>query len=341
MDYGHQEMYFGMNSSSNDMNTKQTRPDLADKTVFLTGATGFIGSHLLKRLINEGCNVHTSIRTNSSLWRIEDFKDQSVYHTIDLTDFEAVRSLIKQIKPDIIFHLAAYGVDYRQQNIYQAVNININTSVNLFESLFENKGFRFVHTGTSLEYGCKNKPISEYDLPNPAGIYSITKSASVQLLSLMSRQAQYGNLVILRPFGIFGELEGNHKFFPQVIDKLSRGLPVQMTGGEQVRDYICVDDLIDAYIMAAVVPLKKVAEVINIGSGNGIPLKEIALTIAKQLDVSENLLQFGALPYRSDEIMYSVANIEKAKNVLGWKPKTPLEKGIKNMARWYKRRKEV
>ena len=116
---------------------------------------------------------------------------------------------------------------------------------------------------------------------------------------------------------------------------------MQMTGGEQVRDYICVDDLIDAYIMAAVVPLKKVAEVINIGSGNGIPLKEIALNIAKQLDVSENLLQFGALPYRSDEIMYSVANIEKAKNVLGWKPKTPLEKGIKNMARWYKRRKEV
>lgn len=323
------------------MNTKQTHPDLAGKTVFLTGATGFIGSHLLKRLINEGCNVHTSIRTNSSLWRIEDFKDKFVYYTLDLTDFEAVRALIKQIKPDIIFHLAAYGVDYRQQHIYQSVNININATVNLFESFLENKGFRFVHTGTSLEYGHENKPLSEGGLLNPASVYGITKFASVQLLLFMSKQAQHGNLVILRPFGIFGELEGSHKFFPQVIDKLSRGLPVQMTGGEQVRDYLYVDDLVDAYIMAAVVPLKNVGEIINIGSGNGIPLKEIALNMAKQLDVSENLLQFGALPYRFDEIMYSVADIEKAKNILGFQPKTPLEKGIKNMVRWYKRRKEV
>jgi nucleoside-diphosphate-sugar epimerase len=264
--------------------------------------------------------------------------DNCICHTIDLTDFDDVKSLIEKIKPDIIFNLAAYGVDYRQQNVYHAVNININASVNLFESFLENKGFRFIHTGTSLEYGHKNKPISEYDLPNPAGIYGITKSASVQLLSFMSKQAQHGNLVILRPFGIFGELEGSHKFFPQVIDKLSRGLPVQMTSGEQVRDYIYIDDLIDAYLMAAVVPLKNVVEIVNIGSGKGITLKEIALNIAKQIGADENLLQFGVLPYRPDEIMYSVANIEKAKNLLGWEPKTSLEKGIENMIRWYKQR---
>ncbi|MGP8321440.1 MAG: NAD-dependent epimerase/dehydratase family protein [Methanosarcinaceae archaeon] len=323
------------------MNEKAFCSDLVGRRVFLTGATGFVGSHLLKRLIKEGCEVHISVRKSSSLWRIEDVVDNCICHTIDLTDFDGVKSLIKKIEPEVIFHLAAYGVDYRQQNIYQSVNININATVNLFESFLENKGFRFVHTGTSLEYGHENKPLSEGDLLNPASVYGITKFASVQLLLFMSKQAQHGNLVILRPFGIFGELEGGHKFFPQVIDKLSRGLPVQMTGGEQVRDYLYVDDLIDAYIMAAAVPLKNVVEIINIGSGNGIPLKEIALNMAKQLDVSENLLQFGALPYRSDEIMYSVADIEKAKNVLGFQPKTPLEKGIKNMVRWYKLGKEV
>jgi len=319
------------------MSEKALHSDLSGRRVFLTGATGFIGSHLLKRLIKEGCEVNISVRKNSSLWRIADVVDNYICHTIDLTDFNGVKTLIKKIKPDIIFHLAAYGVDYRQQNIYQAISININISINLFELFLENKGFRFIHTGTSLEYGHKNKPTSEYDLPNPAGIYGITKFTSIQLLSFISKQAQHGNLVILRPFGIFGELEGSHKFFPQVIDKLSRGLPVQMTGGEQVRDYIYVEDLIDAYIMAAVVPLKNVTEVINIGSGKGILLKEIALNIAKQIGASENLLQFGALPYRPDEIMYSVADIEKAKNLLGWKPKTSLEKGIENIVRWYKR----
>lgn len=318
------------------MSEKAFYSGLAGRRVFLTGATGFIGSHLLRRLIKEGCEVHISVRRNSSLWRIKDIEESYITHTIDLADFNGVKSLIKKLKPDIIFHLAAYGVDYRQQNIYQAVGININASINLFESFLENNGFRFVHTGTCLEYGHTNKPISENDLPNPAGIYGITKFASVRLLSFMSKQARSGDLVILRPFGIFGEFEGNHKFFPQIIDKLSRGLPVQMTGGEQVRDYVYVKDLIDAYIMAAVVPLNNVVEIINIGSGKEISLKEIALSIAKEMGETENLLQFGALPYRPDEMMYLVANIEKAKTVLGWEPKTPLEKGIEGMIRWYK-----
>jgi len=323
------------------MSEKAFYSDMVGRRVFLTGATGFVGSHLLKRLIREGCEVHISVRESSSLWRIEDVIDNCNCHVIDLTDFDGVKNLVKKINPDIIFHLAAYGVDYQQQNIYQAVNININVSVNLFDVFLKNNGFRFIHTGTSSEYGHKNTPISEHHLPNPVGIYGITKLASVQLLSFMSKQAQNGNLIILRPFGVFGELEGSHKFFPKVIDKLSRGLPVQMTGGEQIRDYIYVDDLIDAYIKATVVPLKDVVEIINIGSGKGVPLKEIALTIAKQLGADESLLQFGALPYRPDEIMYSVANIEKAKNLLGWKPKTSLEKGIENMIRWYKQRQEV
>lgn len=323
------------------MSEKVVHPDLVGRTIFLTGAPGFIGSHLLKRLTKEGCEVHISVRNSSSLWRIEDVVDNCFCHTIDLTDFVNVKSLIKKIKPDIIFHLAAYGVDYRQQNIHQAVDININASINLFELFLENKGFRFIHTGSCFEYGHKDTPISEADLPNPRSVYGITKAATVQLLSLMSKQAQRGNLVILRPFGVFGEFESDYRFFPLVIDKLSRKLLLQMTGGEQVRDYIYVDDLIDAYIMAAVVPLQNRVEIMNIGTGKGILLKEIAFNIAKQLGANENLLQFEVLPYRSDEIMYSVANIEKAKNILGWKPKTSLEKGIENMIRWYKRRKEV
>jgi nucleoside-diphosphate-sugar epimerase len=311
------------------------------KRVFVTGATGFIGSHLLRCLIKEGCEVHISVRKNSSLWRIEEVVDNCICHRIDLTDFDGVKSLIGKIKPDIIFHLAAYGVDYREQNIHHAIDVNINACVNLFESFLENKGFRFVHTGSCFEYGHKNAPISEDDLPNPTSVYGITKAASVQLLSFISGQAQQGNLVILRPFGVFGELEESHRFFPQLIDKLSRRLSVQMTKGEQIRDYVYVEDLIDAYIIAAVLPLKNRVEIINIGSGKGVPLKEIALNIAKQIGANKNLLQFGALPYRPDEMIYLVADNKKAKAILGWKPKTSLEKGIENMIKWYKRRYEV
>ena len=335
MDCGHQEMHFGINSSNDDMNTKGYHSDLSGKTIFLTGATGFIGSHLLKRLIKEGCNVHISIRKNSSLWRIEDFKDKFVYHTIDLTDFEAVKSAIQQIKPDVIFHLAAYGVDYRQQDIHQTIDVNINASVNLFEAFLANNGNRFIHTGSCFEYGQKNMPISEDDLLDPTSVYGASKASSVHLLSGMAKGMQSGELVILRPFGVFGEYEGLHRFVPQVIDKLKSEYAVQMTLGEQIRDYIYIDDLIDAYILASIVPLENKVEIINIGSGKGIAIKHLALTILKQLGVSNDLLQFGAMPYRPDEMMYLVANVGKAKSVLGWEPKVSIKKGIEYTINWY------
>lgn len=320
------------------MDKKDIFSILNGKKIFLTGATGFIGSHLLRRLIKENCEVHISVRENSPLRRIKDIIDNCACHILDLTDFNSIKNLIKKLKPEIIFHLAAYGVDYRQQDIYQAVNVNINASVNLFESFLENKEFRFVHTGTSLEYGHRNKPISENEIPQPENIYGITKFTSVQLLSFMAKQAKQGNLIILRPFGVFGEFEGSHKFFPQIIDKLGRRELVKLTGGEQIRDYIYVGDLIDAYIKSASMPLRNNVEIINIGSGKGISIKEIALKIASQLGADKDLLKFGTLPYRTNETMYSVANIRKAKKILAWEPKISLKEGIENMIREYQKK---
>ena len=333
MNCGKQETHFGRNDN---MNTKRNHSDLSGKTVFLTGATGFIGSHLLKRLVKEGCDVHISIRQDSSLWRIEEFKNDFTSHIIDLIDFKAMKSLIKQIKPDVIFHLAAYGVDYRQQNIYRAIDINITASVNMFEAFLANNVNKFIYTGTCLEYGYKTVPLSESDASVPIGIYGATKTSSVHILSNMINDMESGELIILRPAGVFGEYEGIHKFVPQVVDNLLKKIPVKMTPGEHIRDYIYINDLIVAYILASTVPIKNKMEIINIGSGQGIAMKDIALMISKQLDVSTELLQFGALSYRPVEMMYLVANVEKAKSLLRWEPKVPIEKGLEHTINWYK-----
>lgn len=317
------------------MNAKLSHFDLHGKTIFLTGATGFIGSHLLKRLIKEGCKVHIAIRPDSSLWRIEEFKNVFCSHKIDLTDLEGVKLLIHQIKPDIIFNLAAYGVDYRHQDIHQTIDINIIASVNLFEAFCVNNGHRFIHTGSCSEYGRKDKSASECDFLDPANVYGATKASSVHLLSSMAKSTQTGKLVILRPFGVFGEYEGLHRFVPQVIYKLKNAHAVQMTSGEQIKDYIYIDDLIDAYILSSIVPLENKVEIINIGSGKEITIKYLALIISKHLGANNELLQFGALPYRPDEIMYSVANVNKAKSMLGWEPKVAIEKGLEHTINWY------
>lgn len=315
--------------------TKSLLYNLNNRIIFLTGATGFIGSHLLKRLIKEGANVHIAIRENSSLWRIKEFKNDFVIHKVDLNDFDSLNSLIRQIKPEIIFNLAAYGVDYRQQDIDQTIYTNIINSTNLFEAFLKNKGQRFVHTGSCFEYGQKNKPISECDCLEPTSVYGATKASSVHLLSSMARELKSEKLIILRPFGVFGEYEGLHRFVPQAIDKLKNEHPIQMTKGEQIRDYIYIDDLIDAYLLASTVPLTNKMEIINIGSGKGITMRELAFEISKHLGTSNELLQFGALPYRPDEMMYLVSNINKARSLLGWKPKTSIEKGLEYTIKWY------
>jgi nucleoside-diphosphate-sugar epimerase len=309
--------------------------DLTNRTIFLTGATGFIGSHLLKRLIKEGCDTHIVIRQNSSLWRIKEFENDFTIHKIDLNDFDTLNSLIQKIKPEIIFNLAAYGVDYRQQDLQQTINTNIIGSVNLFEAFLRNNGQRFIHTGSCFEYGQKNKPISEYDYLDPTSVYGATKASSVHLLSSMAKSMQYGKLITLRPFGVFGEYEGLHRFVPQAIDKLKNKHSMKMTLGEQIRDYVYIDDLIDAYILASTVPITNKIEIINIGSGEGITMKQLALMISKKLGASDELLQFGVLPYRPNEMMYLVANINKAKSLLGWEPKTSIGKGLEHTIKWY------
>lgn len=303
---------------------------LTQRRILLTGSTGFIGSHLLKRLVRDGNEVHVSIRKSSSTSRIDGVLKDCTSHFIDLTDSNAVRSLVRDIKPEMIFHLAAYGVDYKQQDVFEAINVNITSSINLFNSLIENGGVRFIHTGTSMEYGSKDTPTSEIDFPDPKSTYGITKYASVKLLSLMADQANV-DLITLRPFSTFGELEGKHKLIPYVISTLRQGLTLKLTEGAQIRDFLYIDDLIDAYIKAAITPIENRSEIINIGSGRGISLKEIVLIIARVLDSDLDLINFGPIPYRPNEIMYLVADNRKAKALLNWEPNISVESGIRTM----------
>ncbi len=126
--------------------------------IFLTGATGFIGSHFLRRLLEEDYNVHITVRAGSNISRIADIVNKCVVHKIELTNHRDVTALIKEIEPQTLFHLAAYGVDYRQQDESKAIEINIKTSLNLFNSFTGNS---FIHTGTAHEYGPVDRPLSE------------------------------------------------------------------------------------------------------------------------------------------------------------------------------------
>ncbi len=163
-------------------------------------------------------------------------------------------------------------------------------------------------------------PFPRLDPIRPNSLYGKTKAISVQ--QLLRNEKNGTKLIILRPFGIYGPSEGNHKFFPELIKKLSQGQTVDLTLGEQVRDYLFVDDLIEVYVKVAQL---NISGIFNVGFGKGHTLKEIALKIAEIVGADARLLNFGAVPYRLGESMYSVANIYKIRKIMGWEPTTSLD----------------
>lgn len=306
---------------------------LKDKKIVLSGATGFIGSHLTRRLISEWADVYVISRENSNTWRIKDCLSQENILYCAIINKELLNRIIGEIKPDIVFHLAAYGVNPEKRDYLEAINTNIIGTANMVSVAIEAEVKLFINTGTCFEYGQKSDKIVEREYLEPTNIYGSTKAASVLLAHQMAREGGL-KIITLRPFGIYGEGESRNKFFPYVILSLLNNESVELTKCEQKRDYIYIQDLIDAYILAAQSE-HLTDEIINIGSGVAKSLRYFVETIKTKINSNLNI-NYGDRPYRDGEMWYLCTDIEKARNILGWKPKTSFEEGISKTIKWFK-----
>lgn len=303
------------------------------KRVLITGANGFIGSHILERMIEYNAELSIILRESSDLWRIEDYLGSVNVYYADIRDLDDVSNCIRKIKPEIIFHMAAYGVDARKNNIYEAIDTNIIGTVNLLHAIGKIGCEKFVNTGTSMQYGNKEGFIDEESNYTPNNIYGSTKAASTILAHQIANEMDIDITTII-PFGVFGEKEGSHKFFPQVILSVLNNKEVKLTPCMQQRDYCYVENIVDGFIMAAETG-KTRNMILNIGSGVTLPLKYYVELIIKEMNM-EAKVNYGALEYRKNDLWNPKVNIDRIKKVLGWYPKISLEEGIKMTVGWYK-----
>ena len=305
-----------------------------DSRVLVTGGSGFIGSHLVKRLVKMGAEVHLLSRNRSIIdnVRLKDVWSKLKIVNADIRNFDSLAPL-KKLEPEIVFHLAAYHhVGDSFTHFSEALDTNCLGTSNLLEALEEYE--RFVYTSTSEVYGLQSSlPFKEEMTPHPISPYAIGKYAG-ELYSLMKYNMGYP-VIVLRPFNVYGPYQSVEALIPEMITDCLAEKPIRVTEGKQTREFNYIDDVIDGFTSAARVKAA-VGKVMNLGSSEEISVRDLVLKIV-ELTKSKSKVAFGALPYRPTEIWRMFCDNTKAKEILDWTPKIGLEEGLRRTVLWFQK----
>jgi len=314
---------------------------LRDRTVLVTGASGFIGSHLAERLIEEGAEVHVLNQRDCDLFRLREVASRLTMWTGDLTDDSSVGSCIRGAKPQVVFHLATVrNVERDLKLASEMIDTNVKGTVTLIRTITEENIplERFINTGTCEEYGDGRVPFQEDMREIPVSPYSASKVAATYFCRMIHKTMNTP-IITLRPFLAYGPKQDNDMFIPSLIRHCLTQQDFLMTVGDQTREFNYVGDIVDAYILAAGCD-RAVGEIINIGNGQEYKILDVAEMIVRMIG-NPIRLRTGALPKRAGETEHFFCSNQKAKTILGWKPKTPLDEGLKKTINWYRRHKET
>ena len=309
---------------------------LENATCLVSGASGFIGSHLCERLVGEGAHV---VALNKQVSRVLPPRLAHLAESIDiveanLQDGGALRIIAERVRPRFVFHLGAYThVGKSFEHVDESLQTNIAGTVNLLDALRAVDYETFVYAGTSEIYGGNDVPFHEDQPVSPLSPYSVSKYAGERYCR-MFHDAYGWPVVMLRPFNAFGPRQSPDRIIPEVIVSALAGVDVAMTEGRQTREFNYVTDVVDGFVRAALAGKDAHGQVINIGCGQEHSMRHIAeLTIGLMGDPIRP--RFGALPPRPTEIWRMFCDNSKARRLLGWEPQTSLEDGLRKTIDFY------
>ena len=290
---------------------------LRERRVLVTGAGGFIGAHVVRQLQAAGADVHPLTRRDA-----------------DIRDPAAVAGAVRRIDPEIAVHLAAFShVGRSWDQVAECVETNVQGTIALLDALRGTGCRRLVQVSTSDVYGDIPAPFREDDAVDPVSPYATSKYAAERFCLLYQRSGG-PPVVIVRPFNAYGPGQPADRVVPEIIAAALRGDDVRMTEGRQTREFNHVDD-IAAGIVAAATADDVEGEVLNLGCGEDIAVRDVATTILELMG-NPVAARFGALPGRPNEISRMVADPAKARKLLGWEPAHDLRTGLAATIDWYR-----
>lgn len=314
---------------------------LKNKTVLVTGAGGFIGSHLIEGLVKKGCRVIALVHYNSfNSWGWLDYLSKDIKNSVeifsgDVRDPFGVKKAAEGV--DIVFHLAALiGIPYSYHSPDVYVDTNVKGTLNVLQSARELGVERVIHTSTSEIYGTAQfVPISEKHPVNPQSPYAATK-AGADFLALTFYESFNLPVTVVRPFNTYGPRQSARAIIPTIITQILSGSRKLKLGSlHPTRDLNFVKDVVNGFIRAAETN-ESIGEIVNIGSNYEISIKDLAMKIADIIGVDiEYEIESERVRPEKSEVERLWADNRKAKELLQWKPKYTLSEGLKETIAWF------
>jgi len=300
------------------------------QSALVAGATGFIGTNLVHTLLTAGITTYGLVRNGSAnrgrLEALGGFRPVPIdsYQTADL------ERALAAVEVDVVYSVLGSGTSHAEDRWEVLLDGNIRAATDVTR-LAAGRARRLVHIGTCLEYGPKSAPLLESDPVGPSSPYATTKAAAQLLVAHLCRAGGL-EYVHARLFNAYGYFEGQNRLVPFLLRHLRAGEPAALTAGTHIRDFTFVTDVTEALRLLGGCELEGGRGFFNVCSGHGIPVRQVAETVAEVVGFPHDLLHFGARPERADEPPYVVGSHALLTQATGWTPSITLTHGIELMA---------
>jgi len=302
--------------------------------VLITGAAGFMGANLARRLLRLGHRVNLILRERYSDWRIRDILKEVIVHIADLRDSERLTSVVKGIRPEWIFHVAAHGAYSSQRDAKLILETNLIGTANLVHASLETGFEVFVNTGSSSEYGFKDHAPAEVELPVPNSYYAVGKVSATMFCGYIARSRGV-RIPTLRLYSVYGPYEEPTRLAPTLILKgLQNELP-PLVHPEIARDFVYVDDVVESYLLAATVLDQEPDAIYNVGTGVQTSIREVVAIARRQLKITAEP-KWASMENRIWDTGTWVSDSGLIQQRLNWSPRYSFEQGFAKMVEWFR-----
>ena len=307
--------------------------NVAAPEVLVTGGAGFVGSRFIHALAASGGRAVCVSRSDGPKPSLADVPEEAL-RVLQVPEYsrESLAGALDGLEFDCVVNFAATGVRPGDHDATALLDGNAGVLANLIDALDGRDVEAIMHVGSCAQYGpvSAGEPLAEDSPQRPLSTYGAAKLAAEAMGRAKAHSAGM-RFVTLRLFHVFGIGEQRSRLVPSLIRALRAGEPVDLTGGDQVRDVTYADDVADAILAACKQAASLDLDAYNVCSSTPVTVRRIAESVARLTGRPLDLLRLGAIPYRSDEPMWLVGDGSAFESATSWKPRRSLEEGLRLM----------